>query len=106
MKLLSSFRYILAPTLALSLLTLALALLPLVSLRADAPPTSLHIVNAGADSEGWQTFRLGWDAISNATYLVQSAGSLAPGSPWQTLDAVQFRDTAGNYQIRVVATDS
>ena len=24
---------------------------------------------------------------------MQSADSLAPGAPWQTLDAVQFRDT-------------
>jgi len=88
------------------LLTLALALVPAVCRSADAPPTSLRIVNTGADSEGLQTFRLEWEAISNATYLVQSTDSLAPASPWLTLDAVQFRDTVGSYQIQVVATDS
>src|SRR5712671_3630300 len=88
------------------LLTLALARVPAVCRSADAPPTSLRIVNTGADSEGLQTFRLEWEAISNATYLVQSTDSLAPASPWLTLDAVQFRDTVGSYQIQVVATDS
>src|SRR5882762_5635433 len=88
------------------LLTLALALVPAVCRSADAPPTSLRIVNTGADSEGLQTFRLEWEAISNATYLVQSTDSLAPASPWLTVDAVQFRDTVGSYQIQVVATDS
>src|SRR4051812_2424704 len=83
-----------------------LGLASVFSLRADAPLTSLRIVNAGVDSEGLQTFRLEWDAISNATYLVQSADDIAPGSPWHTIDAVQFRDTVGSYQLRVVATDS
>src|SRR5437016_3643885 len=85
---------------------LALALIPAVSLRAGSPSTSLRILNTGADSEGLQTFRLQWDAISNATYRVQSADSLAPGPSWHTLDAVQFRDTVGSYQLQVVATDS
>jgi hypothetical protein len=66
----------------------------------------LSIANTGANSEGLQTFQLQWEAVSNATYLVQSTDSLAPGSSWHTLDAVQFRDTAGSYQIQVVATDS
>ncbi len=87
-------------------LTLALALLPAVSLRADAPPTSLRIANIGPDTEGLPTFRLDWDASSNATYLVQSAESLAPGATWNTLDAVQPADKVGSYQLQVVATDS
>jgi hypothetical protein len=61
-------------------LTLALVLLPAVSLRAEAPPTSLRIANTGRDTEALPTFRLDWDASSNATYLVQSADTLAPGA--------------------------
>ena len=97
-----------APTRALAgmALTLALALLPAGNLRADAPPASLHIVNTGPDTEGLPTFRLDWDASSNATYLVQSAGSLAPGATWNTLDAVKPADKAGSYRLQVVATDS
>ena len=58
---------------------------------ADALPTTLHIHNNGHDLEGFQTVLIEWEAISNATYLVQSADSLAPGSASQTLDALQFR---------------
>src|SRR4051812_14022496 len=90
----------------LFVLVLILALAPVFSLRADAPLTSLRIVNSGGDSEGLQTFRLEWDAVSNATYLVQSADDIALGSPWHTLDAIQFLDTVGRYQVRVVTTDS
>src|ERR1043166_9596536 len=82
------------------LLALTLGFLPVLSLRADAPPASLRIADTGADLEGLPTFRLDWNAISNATYLVQSADTLAPGSPWQTLDALQFRDTAGRYELQ------
>src|SRR5689334_18788644 len=44
-------------------LTLALALMTAATLRAAAPPTSLHITNTGTDSEGLQIFRLEWNAI-------------------------------------------
>src|SRR6185436_4844042 len=93
----------LVSSLAGFLLTLAFVLVPAVSARADAPPTSVHIVNTGADSEGLQTFRLEWVTISNATYLVQSTDSLAPGAPWLTLDAVQFTDASGSYEVQVAA---
>src|SRR3954470_21706622 len=84
---------------------LALALMAAGSLRADPTPTSLNITATGMDSEGLQTFRLEWNAISNATYLIQSADSMAAGSPWRTLDAVQFPDTIGSYQFQVAAVD-
>jgi hypothetical protein len=61
-------------------LTLALALVPAIGLRAESPATSLRIANTGANTEGLPTFRLDWDASSNATYLVQSADTLAPGA--------------------------
>src|SRR4051812_16609283 len=91
------YRPLPVPIMAGWLLTLALALVTAGSLRADPPPTALHITNTGMDSEGSQTFRLEWNALSNATYLVQSADSLAPGSAWHTLDTVQFPDTVGSY---------
>ena len=53
--------------LARCVLTLGLALVPVASLYADAPATSLTIRYTGADFEGNQTFQLGWQAISNAT---------------------------------------
>ena len=66
----------------------------------------LRISSTGTNTEGVPTFRLDWAASSNAVYLVQSADSLAPGSPWTTLDAVQPAGQAGSYQLQVVATDS
>ena len=87
-------------------LSVAICLFAVLGLRADAPTAMLHIANTGLNLEGSPTFLLTWNAVSNATYLVQSAHSLAPGTPWQTLDAVQFLDTAGSYQLQAVATDS
>src|SRR4051812_49409052 len=80
-----------APTLGGWFLARSVALLAAGSLCAAAPPTALHITNTGMNSEGLQTFRLEWNALSNATYLIQSADSLAPGSSWRMLDTVQFR---------------
>ncbi len=73
---------------------------------APKPAPALRISNTGPNLEGLPPFKLEWDAISNATYLVQSADSLAPGTVWHTLDAVIVPDKAGSYQIQVVATDS
>jgi len=87
-------------------LTLALVLLPAVSLLADAPATSLRIANTGRDTEALPTFRLDWNACSNATYLVQSADTLAPGATWNTLNAVRPVDKIGSYQLAVTATDA
>ena len=100
------FGHISARMLAGMALTLVLALLPVVGLRAGASATALRITNTGKNTEALPTFRLDWDASSNATYLVQSADSLTPGTMWNTLDAVQPADKVGSYQLQVVATDS
>ena len=65
---------------------LAMVLLPVASLHAGGPATALHIANTGTNTEGLLTFRLDWVASSNATYLVQSATSLAAGATWTTLE--------------------
>ena len=88
------------------LFALALALLPVASLRADAPATALHITNTGKNTEALPTYRLDWVASSNSTYLVQSATSLAPGATWSTLDAVTPVNQVGSYQLSVTASDS
>ena len=76
------------------------------SLRADAPPTTLRIAPAGTDIEGLKNFGLQWNAVPNATYLLERANTLAPGSPWHSLDAITPPDVAGSYQFSVTATDT
>ena len=81
--------------------------LPFVGgLRAEAPPTTLRIAPAGTDIEGLKNFGLQWNAVPNATYLLERADTLAPGSPWHSLDAIKPPDVAGSYQFSVMATDT
>ena len=96
-----------APTRSAGLPALALAALIVLTgcLYADSPATALHITNTDRDTEGLPTYQLDWDAASNATYLVQSATSLAPGTPWTTLDAVSSVDRSLGYQGRLLTTD-
>ena len=75
-------------------------------LRAETPPTTLRIAPAGTDIEGLKNFGLEWNAVPNATYLLEKAGTLAPGSPWHSLDAIRPPDVAGSYQLAVPATDA
>ena len=75
-------------------------------LHADAPPTTLRIAPAGTDIEGLKNFGLEWNAVPNATYLLERADTLAPGSPWHLLDAIKPPDVAGSYQFSVMATDT
>ncbi|HWX23148.1 MAG TPA: DUF6531 domain-containing protein [Candidatus Binatia bacterium] len=73
---------------------------------ADAPPTTLGIRFTGTDFEGRQSFQLQWNALANATYLVQTTSNLTSSAAWQTLDTVTPGDSNGLYQIQVVATDA
>jgi len=82
------------------LLGLALALVPAVNLCADAPPASVHILNSGLDSEGLRTFRLEWNAVSNATYLLQSRTNLGSGDSWRTVDAITPVSALGVCEIK------
>ena len=74
-------------------------------LRADAPPTTVHLAPNGTDIEGLRNFRLEWNAFPNAGYLLESTVSLAPGSPWHLLDAVKPASAFGSFQITVPAGD-
>jgi YD repeat-containing protein len=87
-------------TLFVASLTLGLAILLPLRLRADAPPTAVRIVNSGVDTEGLPTFRLEWNAISNATYLVQSRTNLGTGDFWSTVDAITPSSALGVYQLK------
>src|SRR6267143_6953063 len=89
---------------------LAVIFAPLVfltafNLHADAPATTLNIRYTGTDFEGRQTMQLTWDAISNATYLVQSGNfgdtpGLSGGDMvWKTTDAITPTDSLGNITI-------
>ena len=75
------------------------ALLGLV-LALPAAATSLHIAPTGNDTEGLQTFRLEWDAKSNATYRVQSASDLTSVVAWKTVDVATPANGAGRYDIK------
>jgi YD repeat-containing protein len=82
-----------------------LALAALVAIMGGSSPasaTALRLTNTGLNTEGLQTFQLGWDASSNATYLVQSAASLAPGTQWNTLDEVTPADSTGRLPVPLV----
>lgn len=75
-------------------------------LHADAPPTTLQIAPAGTDIEGLKNFGLQWNAVPYATYLLERDDTLAPGSPWHSLDAIKPTDAVGSYQLAVTATDT
>ncbi len=81
-------------------LTLTLVLLPAPSLRAGASGASGTIRYTGNDFEGRQSFQYEWTALSNATYLVQSATDLTSPDAWQTVDAVTPTNDAGQYEIK------
>ena len=88
------------PSLAVWFFAFALVLLPAVGLYADSPATALHITNTGRDTEGLPTYQLDWDAVSNATYLVQSATNLTAANPWHTLDALTPTNGSGVLEIK------
>src|SRR4051812_32412964 len=82
------------------LIALAVMLLSTLSLRAEAPPTALHVSYSGTDFEGRKSFQLEWTALSNAMYLVQSAADLTSPVAWKTLDAVTPTNGVGQYEIK------
>ena len=75
-------------------------------LLADPLPTTLRIAPLGTGLEGFKNFALEWNAVPNATYLLEKSGTLGSGSPWQLLDAVRPPDVLGSYQLSVPATDT
>ncbi len=84
----------------IALTALAATLSPTFSLKAEAPPTALHVRYTGTDFEGRQSFQLEWTALSNSTYLVQSATDLTGPVAWETIDAVTPTNGAGQYEIK------
>jgi len=66
----------------------------------DAPATLLSIRYTGTDFEGRAAFQLEWNAVSNANYLVQKTGSLATGTPWETVDIVMPSGATGQTEIK------
>ncbi|MDB6035001.1 MAG: repeat protein, partial [Verrucomicrobiales bacterium] len=76
--------------------------------HADVSGTPISLRAAGTNSEGLQTFSLGWAAISNTPYQVQQRDSLDPGSPWRAIDLALPTNTLGAYRISVAgpASDS
>lgn len=75
-------------------------LIPTFALRAETTPTALGIRYNGTDFEGRQSFQLEWTALSNSTYLVQSATDLTSPVGWETLDAVTPTSGLGKYEIK------
>ena len=76
-------------------------LLVTAGIPAQASGTALRITSTGTNTEGLPTIALDWDAISNATYLVQSATSLAPGTQWNTIDTATPTNTTGQFAVPV-----
>jgi YD repeat-containing protein len=88
-----------APAIVKRLIVIFAALTTL-NLQADAPPTNVRMQNTGLDTEGARTFRIEWDAVSNATYHVQRAGSLMPSTSWENMDLIRPVGGTGFLEIK------